>query len=310
MENEIKVRVVENLSNDAYHNGDEWRDYWSSSNLKVLKDQSPRIAKYKKKNAKNEPTPAMVFGTQVHDFLASKHRNGQKFDYQIFNMPLKNDGSEYASPRASKAYKALVAKIENPMDSEQFEIIKDIWDMILDSAYRYKFESYLLVSGAVELSVFVHFNGFKYKSRYDLTANEIYDYKTINQANFTERGRVAQMNSFGYAISAAMYQWIEFLRTGMWKKFILIWIMKEAPYDVLFVDISAHCYLPIEDGKDMVKGPDAILFEKIKDQYEACVTADCYPGESARYDGDIQESSPSHWDTGEYLEYEIAENQF
>jgi len=68
----MKVFEKENLSNENYHNSDEYKPYWSSSNIKSYL-VTPREAHYQKFESENETSDAMTFGTQIHDFLAAQN---------------------------------------------------------------------------------------------------------------------------------------------------------------------------------------------------------------------------------------------
>ena len=83
----MEIKQIDNLSNEIYHNGDQYKDYWSSSNLKEYL-KTPREAIYQKTKAPKKQSDAFTFGNQLHDWLASKHFKGQPFEWNIFEHPV------------------------------------------------------------------------------------------------------------------------------------------------------------------------------------------------------------------------------
>jgi len=194
----------------------------------------------------------------------------------------------------TKKQKAAMDGIINPITADRYEEITDLWNTMKESDSWYIIEE-ILQHGKPELSVFVETSIHKYKARYDaVTDSGIYDWKTITKAYWNERSIKSQIVKLGYDISAAMYQWVEFQRTGIWKDFSIVWIMKEKPFDVLVSKISDFAYLPIKDGKDCVKCSGAIAFEKLKTQHEACEMAGSWKGLSASYENGIATFEPSY----------------
>ncbi|MFA6185505.1 MAG: PD-(D/E)XK nuclease-like domain-containing protein [Candidatus Shapirobacteria bacterium] len=275
----MEIKLIENLSNEEYHNGKEYKDYWSSSNIKEYLN-SPREAYYQKFVAEHESKDAFMFGSQLHDYMASKHIKGQPFTWNVFEPPKNNKGEYFG--KTSQAYKDALKSVNNGIHPKDLEIIKDIWSMILESQYAWYFQKEILKKGTVEESIFI--NGIhKYKIRKDVdTGNEILDYKTIKKEDFYHyRNNV--ITSQKYDISAAMYQYFEHQRTGIWKPFKIIWIMKDPPYDILIQDISCYCFENIGNN-NVIPNSGANVFLKLKDQHEACQMANCWPGLANQFD--------------------------
>jgi hypothetical protein len=116
---------------------------------------------------------------------------------------------------------------------------------------------------------------------------------------------------FAYDISAAMYQYFEHQRTGVWKPFLIVWIMKEPPYDILISDISQYCFESIGDG-EVLANNGAMVFKKLKDQHELCQLTNNWPGLANQFDDfygtRIPKFSPKF--ARDYNNYEIETNNF
>ncbi len=275
----MEIKKVANLPNGVYHNSKEYSRYWSSSNLKEYLN-TPKEAIWKKIDSEHKESQAMTYGTQLHDFLASKHTNGQSFEWNIIEPPI-NPKTGKAYGYDTKAYKTALEGIKNPISADYFEFISDIWSMILRSEYSWFFEQEILHNGIAEPSFFVE-GMYKYKYRPDITTDKyIFDYKTAGKKYWTARKLNNRITELGYDISAAMYQYFEFKRTGIWKPFLVIWILKEPPFDILISDISQHCFEFINGI--LIENSGAKMFLALKDQHEACQDAGRWPGIASQF---------------------------
>lgn len=277
----MKITQINNLSNEDYHNGEAYNDYWSSSNLKEYL-KTPREANYQKYLAPAKSTDAFTFGNQLHDYLASKHINGQPFDWNIFEPPINPSTGKPYGVGTNKYIEAL-AGIVNPISSNDMELIENIWRMIKQSDYAWYFEQEILGKGVAEPSFFV--DGLhRYKYRPDVVTDKyIFDYKSIGKKYWTADKLNYRVLEFEYDISAAMYQYFEHQRTGIWKPFKIIWLMKDPPFDILITDISQYCYEDLWNG-DALANSGANMFKKLKDQHEACQVANYWPGLANQFD--------------------------
>ncbi len=277
----MEITQINNLSNDIYHNSEQYKDYWSSSNLKEYL-VSPREAYYQKYVAENKSTDALDFGNFLHDFLASKHINGQHFEYNIFEPPI-NPSTNKPYGKDTIKYQDALNLVYNPISESELKLIEGIWAMIKRSGYAWYFEKEILGQGLAEPSFFV--DGLhKYKYRPDVvTDNYIFDYKSIDKRYWNEEKLNYRILEFGYDINAAMYQFFEHERTGIWKPFLIVWIMKDPPFDILITDISQYCYEDIGSG-EVIANSGANVFKKIKDQHEACQVANYWPGLANKFD--------------------------
>lgn len=297
----MKIEVIENLSNEAYHNGEKWKPFWSSSNIKNYLI-SPKEAHYQKFEAENKTSDAMTFGSQMHDLFASKCTNAIPFEWNVFEPPVnEKTGNPYG--KETLKYKAALEQIENPISADDYEKINELWEAVENCETYYLIEE-ALTHGTPELSVFADDeNGLKLKARYDLVtdeikgsifSNSIIDYKTIAGKDFTARGFNFQIAKFKYDISIAMYQYIEFLRTGIWKRFYIVWLKKDAPYDVVIDDVTEYGYIPTNGGTSCLAGSGGEVFDKLLIQHKQCLSTGNYPGLSAQFEGGICKSSPRY----------------
>jgi hypothetical protein len=277
----MEIRQVNNLDNEIYHNSEEYKDYWSSSNIKKYLD-TPREAHYQKFFAPHKETDALAFGSALHDFLESKHITGKDFPYNIFEPPINpKTGKSYG--KETKAYQLELSKIENPISADDMQTIDEIWSMIRNSSYSWYFEQTILKKGIAEPSFFVE-GLHKYKYRADvLTDKTIFDYKTVAKRYWRAELLNRQIVNLEYDISAAMYQYFEHKRTGVWKPFYIVWLMKEPPFDILIQDISPFCFEVFGNNEPIVNS-GAMTFLKLKDQHELCEMSGCWPGLSNQFD--------------------------
>lgn len=277
----MNINQINSLSNEDYHNSDQYKDYWSSSNLKEYL-KTPREAYYQKFVCAKKSSQALDFGNILHDFLSSKHVNGQPFDYNIFEPPInQTTGKPYGIDTIK--YNECFSKIINPISIGDMALLDDIWKMIRRSGYAWFFEQEILGKGVAEPSFFV--NGIhEYKYRPDVVTDKyIFDYKSVDKKYWLVDKLRYRILEFGYDISAAMYQYFEHQRTGIWKPFIIIWLMKDPPFDVLVTDISQYCYEDIGNG-EVIANSGANVFKKLKDQHELCQISQSWPGLANQFD--------------------------
>ena len=273
----MEIKLIENMPNDDYHA----TEHWSSSNIKKYLE-TPKEAYYQKYVAENKQSDAMQFGTQLHDFLVSKHYKGMPFQWNIFEEPInKTTGEAYG--KSTKAYQEALSQVKNPISANDMESIHDIWDMMKRSGYGWYIQKQILSQGLSEPSFFV--DGIhKYKYRPDnLTDKYIFDYKTVSKNYWDIQKLNYRIKELGYDISAAMYQYFEHQRTGIWKPCLIVWIMKDPPYDILISDISQYCFENIGDG-EVIANSGANVFLKLKDQHELCELSQNWPGIANQFD--------------------------
>jgi len=298
----MKIEKVLKLDNEVYHNSEQYKEFWSSSNLKKYTESSKEA--FWQKSQPSKQTPAMRLGTLIHDMLESKHVNGSDWNYNIFSPPV-NDKTGKPYGATSQKFLDALSIVENPISEDELQTVNDIWEMIMKSPYNFIFQE-IMQKGEPEASFFVtdEKTGLKYKYRPDLLQkNSIIDWKTITKQKWSANGIKRTIQDLHYDVSAAMYQFFEYHRTGVWKPFIIYWIMKEPPYDILRTDISGYCYELINDF--LVKNAGAILFESLKLEHETCMQKSYHPGIASRFMPDNSGTNtailtPDNWYTNQF----------
>jgi hypothetical protein len=251
---------LKNLSNEQYHNGKEYREYWSSSNFPALLI-SPRYAYYEKFEKENKRTESMRFGSLLHEFLECKALGNNFWENHEIRDFLKKDGTSYATlTDAFWQWEEINPEAVRPIEAEK---IQAIWG-ILRNDPLIKF----FLTGQPEISLFDEDN--KTKVRKDITLSKyIIDWKTTNPANLNEKGIKKVIENYDYDLKAAMYQDHECRLTGILKEFIWVFIANEPPFD--FVIVNAKNYIYDNYNGTRIKNCGAVMYEKCSEIYgNAC----------------------------------------
>jgi hypothetical protein len=110
-----------------------------------------------------------------------------------------------------------------------------------------------------------------------------------------------------------MYQYFEHQRTGIWKPFVIVWIMKDPPFDILIDDISKFAYEPIGNNEVIANG-GAMVWKKLKDQHELCQSAEQWPGLANQYNRHMgirmADYMPSSFQERDYNQFDIEIDTF
>lgn len=284
--------IIHGLSNHAYHFGQPYADYLSSSQLKWYA-KSPKYYRYKLDNSEEEKTDALRFGLLFHDLMANLvDRNG---DYDgvrlwisetpIFKPPI-NEKTAQPYGNTTKVYKEAYDAFLSKNNSkeivtaeEQSTLIGMAQSLLDESSATAKQIIKLLRWGKAEVSHFVEYEGCKFKFRPDLeTKSKIVDWKTVSTDDLSERSINTIIAKYGYDISAAFYQFMEHEQSGKWKQFYWVFVSKTAPYDAVMVDASkwAYDYDPVADI--VLPQVGAIKMKALLDLHIKCVRENQWPG--------------------------------
>ena len=261
--------ILQNLTNEEYHNSEKYSEFWSSTQLKNYLD-SPKRAYYKKFFTTNKSTPAMQWGTLIHDYLESRVKcTDFESKYEIFYPPInKSTGQAYGN--TSKAYQEALSMCENPISEDEINKLKLIYNSLINSGQKRLIE-HLIRVGVPEVSKFLEIDGIKLKIRSDIETNtKKGDWKSIRSDSFNLDGIQRQIQNMDYGFSAAMYQWVTHELEGVWKKFYWIFIESEAPFDYLIVDASKYAF-NIDSDMTVTLGVDAMNFMKVLEQHKYCI---------------------------------------
>lgn len=287
--------ITNDLPNADYHFGSDYKDFWSSSQLKNYLI-SPKYAKFQFDNPEEKSTPAMELGTLYHacmeSFINTKDKDSFFDSVAIFDPPI-NQRTGEAYGQASKAFADAKEnfEIENYdktiASKENLEIVRNMFSSLMES----KEIRYMCKIGTAEQSHFLEYEGCKYKYRTDgKTAKKIFDWKKTTLENPKPENFAKEIIKYGYHISAAMYQFFEHELTGIWKPFFWIVQESEPPYDFLIHDSRNWTWeIYKEDGMQIVEPRiGALQFMKILEQHRFCVEHNSWPGYSSFIEPDWQ----------------------
>lgn len=285
--------IVHGLGNDRYHNGEEERQYLSSTQLKRYKT-SPKAYKHAIDNPDEDKSDALRFGSLFHDLMAScteHYDNGVQafqswFDkIAVFSPPVnEKTGQPYgcATKSYKDAYDAFLRASEGKLiasDEELSLVQKMIKSLLLDCGATSEQVRKLLKWGRAEVSHFVEYEGCKFKFRPDLeTKHKIVDWKTVSADDLSERSINSIISKFGYDISAAFYQFMEHEQSGKWKQFYWVFVSKTPPYDAVMADASKWAYDYDRDTDIVMPQVGAIKMKALLDLHIKCTKENKWPG--------------------------------
>ena len=280
------------LSNEQYHNGEWEKQFCSSSTLKLL-ITSPKYAKYCMDHPEEKKeTESMSQGSVYHSMLASLTNRGDVSDFEkeyLVFIPPVNKSTGQAFGYTSKAYQEAMqdALNLNPGKSICSEGEKKIAESMIDellngNPHLSPQVNNLIKIGTAEQSRFLEYEGQKFKYRTDLhTAKKIVDWKkTRFECPKTDKWD-REIIKYNYHISAAFYQFFEFLLTGKWKDFYWIAQESEPPYDFNILSADEWTFeIDRADGEIIQMHTGGMMFQKLLDYYILCAERNQWPGYS------------------------------
>lgn len=302
----IEFKEVENLDIIDYHHKQPYSNYWSSSNLKDFLI-SPKKAFFKKFMAeKKEPSESAKFGTLLHEYLDCKIK-GVAFPKAIFYPPI---NPKTGNPYGSNTEKYLAAKLEagDSISFEDMEKLLNIFESLTNpkSPLAPKI-AHIFKHGTPEKSFFAEYDldGAKIQLKYrpDVLVESkipyIVDWKTINDLSLN--GIQKAIHNYRYDLSASMYQHLEFMRTGVHKFFLWVFIENTPPYDFCIVDSREYTFSIIEDMRVAKIG--AITFKNAITELENCLINGYFPGIETNIPNNLI-IEPPKWFANQLIEIE------
>lgn len=311
--------AIPNLSNEEYHNGLPWKEYLSSSQLKLYA-HSPKYARFIMDNPQ-EQTEAMRFGSLFHSAMQLFQQHGTIdafWDSVAIFTPPKNPKTNQSYGNTTKAYTEAYAQFLADNKGKEIATLAEaqqIADMVGTlvqpevggTTARQVLK--LLKWGKPEVSIFYETeDGIKLKVRPDLlTSSKIIDWKTTNLLDLTEESINRAILNYGYHISASMYQWVCHKIYGKWMTFILVFVQKQSPYDCVMVDMSNYGYRFIRELEMVQPGPGALEFEKLLKLHTECTKENHWPGAETFIPSDtfkhrIMQIEPPRYYTNKFIE--------
>jgi hypothetical protein len=302
--------MIENISLEKYHK--ELTNYVGSSTLKQIL-VSPKWMKYCILNPEDSriSLESELKGSVYHSILASITNKGDKSDfeaeYTVFAPPINEKTGKpfgYETGKFLDAYNGFQA--ENPGKTICSQTEVDLANIMIEqlltgNSHLSKDVNYLISHGKAEQSHLVEYQGKNFKFRPDLETNKkIVDWKTCGFEVPKVENFARQIVKFGYHISAAFYQYFDFIETGVWRSFYWIAQEKEPPFDFNIIDASNWSFeihsiehkeslvIPESSNQFVIETPSqiaipntgAIIFLQLLTEYIHCAELDKWPGYS------------------------------
>ena len=279
--------IATEMANEEYHRGEWQSEFVSSTTLKNMLI-SPKFFRYSLSHPKQISLSAALQGSVYHSMLESLCKNGCiegiYDEFFVFEAPINpKTGEPYGT--TTKAYKEeyeaqmMLNNGKTPISQEEINIAKAMVEALLnDCGQTSEVVNYLLQIGTPEVSFFTEYEGCKFKFRTDLkTRNKIVDWKSCALDDLHPDTIAKQISKMNYGFSAAFYQFFNHLITGEWNEFLWVFQQKTPPYDAVIVSAGDWAYSADWDGQ-VIKGPSAIEFENVLNQYIECNKQGYYPG--------------------------------
>lgn len=315
--------VIHGLSNEQYHQGEEERQYLSSSQLKWYL-RSPKFFKHNIDNPTEEKSDALRFGSLFHDLMACSaehYDNGTKAIAEwmrhiaIFDPP-KNEktGQPYGSTTKAykEAYEAFLQANEGKLivSRDEANLAYNMANSLLRDcgATSEQVRKLLKWAKATEVSYFYETEeGIKLKVRPDLlTKTKLVDWKTCSLDSLDEDSIARQIIKYRYDVSLAMYQYVLHAIEGKWYTPILVFVQKQEPFDCVMCDISEWCYQYDKTYDVVTMGCGALEFRKLLDLHTECVRNNEWPGAESSIEADgntrIMKPAVPYWLGIKYFE--------
>lgn len=285
---QIKLPYISlDMPNEAYHRGEWQKEFISSTTLKNFL-VSPKYFKYALTNPHQIGLAASQEGSLYHSMLESIANIGCIDDiykeFFVFCPPV-NPKTGEAYGKATKAYtEAYNEQIEancgkTPVSEEDIQNTYNMVNALLnDCGNVSEMVGIFLENGTPEVSFFTEYEGYKFKFRTDISTNKkIIDWKTISADDLHPDTIARQISKMNYGFSAAFYQFFCHQVTGQWKEFYWVFQQKSAPYDAVVVSAEDWAY-SVDYTGEVIKGPSAIEFENVLEQYIQCAKNNKFPG--------------------------------
>lgn len=321
----MKGEIIYNLSNEEYHHGEKYRDYISSSQLKLYA-KSPAVYKYALDHPQEE-TDAMRFGSLFHDLMASlatysDFDNAYRYwrdSLALFTPPVnERTGQPYGA--TTKAYKEAYDRFSEDCYSKTITTMDELelafamaGSVYSDCGSTSEQVRKLLKWGKPEVSIFHETkDGIKIKIRPDLLTNgnmnvsgKIVDWKTVNTDDLSEESLNRIILRYNYHISVAQYQWVAHKALGKWLDFYEVFVSKVPPYDAVMVNMANYGYRYLPKADMVIPGCGALEFKRLLDLHTKCTKENHWPGAETFIPGDkyrIMEIEPPRWYNNKFIE--------
>ena len=283
------------ISNEDYHNGKEFKNFLSSSQLKDFL-VSPKYFRYKELNPEEEGVKLHFNrGSVYHDMLACLANDGNIEGFRDYWAEFKEPINEKTGKAYGPQTKAYVEAYEDARiqasgrdlcGAEDIALAYAMIGELIDkNSHLSKDIRFLIKVGKGEISHFCKYQGQGFKYRTDLkTSGKIVDWKSC-AGKTAHPGEVhRQIIKFNYHISGAFYQFFDHLTTGEWRSFYWVFQETEPPFDFIIESADNWCFEVSrnEDGEKIgIPKIGAMIFLKILEEYLNCRETGIYHGYSS-----------------------------
>lgn len=286
------------IPNQEYHTGERYKQFVSSSKLKLMGEFTPKHLKYSMDHPEEAKTISLqnaLKGSVYHDMLCSLTNCGNMTDFFnslcIFAPPVNaKTGKSYGqdSDRFLMAYQDFQAANPGRQVCSQAEVDLSklmIKELLGGNGHLSGDIRMLIHNGKAETSHFCEYQGGLFKFRTDLeTTSKIVDWKSCALGFPKVENWSRQVVNMGYHISAAFYQFFDsVMNGGRWRSFYWIAQEKEPPYDFNIIDAANWAWEVTneQDGSQTVlPHAGAHMFIKLMEEYLICNERNEWPGYS------------------------------
>lgn len=286
--------IITDLDNDLYHNGELYRPYLSSTQLKYFLT-SPRYYRYMLDHPQPQ-TEAQRFGSLFHNCMEWCSRVDEAdrckqvdtwahCNLAVFEPPVNaKTGKPYgittnAYNDALKEFTDKMALYHIVTQSDRDALTGMAKAALTECGSTSEMLRKLLRWGRAEVSHFLEYEGCLFKFRPDLESKKkMVDYKTVATDDLSERSVNNIISRYGYDISASFYLFMEHEQSGIWKEFYWLFVTKNPPYDAVLVN-SSKWTVEYDPDTDTVR-PQAgmIKMRSLLDMYIRCHKTQEWPG--------------------------------
>ena len=285
--------IIENLSNEDYHNRELYPQLSSSQVKKIL--DSPFDFKNGLEN-KSESTPYMIAGSAFHDYNEAILKTGFDWDFlsnwNVFEHPLNPKSGEPVGI-TTKAYLTAKGESQNSISNFQLEKLQ-----LMQKSFEKHPATRVIFYENVEFerSFFVTDNEVEQKIRPDReTEKYIIDLKTCRKGESSIHNVNRLIEDRGYDVSAAMYQWLYYIETGIWKPFLWIFVENEYPYQVNYHWANDYAYnvrKKHNGGIDVIANISAVKYKAAISTYKKCLNKGKWGGSEVFINNPLRIGSP------------------
>lgn len=281
--------ILDTLPNQDYHTHPDYLNFCSSSQLKLMMT-SPLYAHYFLDHPEKKDTSAMNQDSVYHSMLASLTNAGDLSDFEkeyfLFEAPVNPKTGEpygYTSKAYQEAREAAITENKGriPCSQAERQTAQDMVNMLQNGNPHLSEQVRNLIKiGKAEQSHCCEYQGQKFKYRTDLKTDKvIIDWKTCHLGTPKPEEFSKQIIKYNYHISAAFYQFFEFLLTGTWKEFLWVAQESEPPYDFNILSSSLWTY-EIDEENTVIMHTGAMMFQKLLEYWILCCERKLWPGYS------------------------------